>query len=102
MLATSTQKSRLSCMKSSAYWTKTPMNKLSADFQNEIPEIDLSRHRSQVTRLDTVRGNGLVTQVIGLVVESIGPAAQVGEICEIRHARRSIPTIKAEVVGFKA
>ena len=66
------------------------------------PLIDLPRYRSLVTRLDTVRANGLVTQVIGLVVESIGPAAQVGEICEIRSGGRNAPTVKAEVVGFKS
>ena len=67
-----------------------------------LPPIDLTRYRAIVTRLDTVRANGLVTQVIGLVVESIGPAAQVGEVCEIRSGGRSAPVIKAEVVGFKA
>jgi len=65
--------------------------------------IDLAKYRHIVTRLDTVRANGLVAQVIGLVVESIGPAAQIGEICEIRHGGgRNSPTVKAEVVGFKA
>ncbi|MEO7717027.1 MAG: flagellar protein export ATPase FliI [Capsulimonas sp.] len=66
------------------------------------PEIDLSKYESVVSRLDTVRANGLVSQVIGLVVESIGPTVQVGEICEIRHGGRNAPVIKAEVVGFKA
>ena len=55
-----------------------------------------------VQRLDTVRANGLVTQVIGLVVESIGPAAQIGEVCEIRSGGRNAKAVKAEVVGFKA
>lgn len=69
----------------------------------ELPEIDLSRYRTQVGRLDTIRANGLVTQVIGLVIESSGPTAQIGEICEIRHeARRGSPSVMAEVVGFKA
>jgi len=67
-----------------------------------MPDIDLRKYRGLVNRLDTVRANGLVTQVIGLVVESIGPAAQVGEICEIRHGGRNTTTIKAEVVGFKS
>jgi flagellum-specific ATP synthase len=66
------------------------------------PEIDLAKYRHLVSRLDTVRANGLVTQVIGLVVESTGPAAQIGEICEIRHGARAAPIVKAEVVGFKA
>ena len=64
--------------------------------------VDLAKYRAIVSRLDTVRANGLVTQVIGLVVESIGPAAQIGELCEIRHGGRNAPTVKAEVVGFKA
>jgi len=70
---------------------------------NELPQIDLTKYRNIVTRLDTVRANGLVVQVIGLVVESIGPAAQIGEICEIRHnGGRNSLTVKAEVVGFKS
>ncbi|MDQ2686771.1 MAG: flagellar protein export ATPase FliI [Armatimonadota bacterium] len=52
--------------------------------------------------MDTVRANGLVSQVIGLVIESIGPAAQIGEICQIKHAARNVPGVKAEVVGFKS
>jgi len=63
---------------------------------------DLAKYRSVVQRLDTVRANGLVTQVIGLVVESIGPAAQIGEVCEIRSGGRNAPMVRAEVVGFKA
>ena len=70
---------------------------------NELPQIDLTKYRNIVSRLDTVRANGLVVQVIGLVVESIGPAAQIGEICEIRHnGGRNSLTVKAEVVGFKS
>lgn len=70
----------------------------------DIPtsHVDLSKFGPVVTRLDTVRSNGLVVQVIGLVVESVGPAAQVGELCEIRHSQRNSPTIKAEVVGFRS
>jgi len=43
---------------------------------------------------------GRVSKIIGLVVESQGPAASVGEMCEIRspdHKRR----VTAEVVGFR-
>jgi len=41
-----------------------------------------------------------VQQVIGLVIESVGPAARVGEVCEI-HFQRTRPPIFAEVVGFR-
>ncbi|HEX5323140.1 MAG TPA: flagellar protein export ATPase FliI [Capsulimonadaceae bacterium] len=63
--------------------------------------MDFSKYHAIVKKTDPVRCNGLVTQVIGLVVESTGPAAQIGEICEIRYSRNAAPT-KAEVVGFKS
>jgi len=43
---------------------------------------------------------GRVTKIIGLVVESRGPAASVGEMCEIRSPDGKRAVI-AEVVGFR-
>jgi len=43
---------------------------------------------------------GKVSKVIGLVVESAGPQASVGEMCEIRSSHQPQPVI-AEVVGFR-
>ena len=43
---------------------------------------------------------GRVVQVIGLVIESEGPIAAVGEVCRIQSARRDGHTL-AEVVGFR-
>ncbi|HUA68877.1 MAG TPA: FliI/YscN family ATPase [Candidatus Saccharimonadales bacterium] len=43
---------------------------------------------------------GRVVQVIGLVIESEGPAAAVGELCRIESARHDGFTL-AEVVGFR-
>jgi flagellum-specific ATP synthase len=53
-----------------------------------------------LARFDPVKINGRVTQVIGLVIESIGPPAMIGEICQIRSDRQR-PPIPAEVVGFR-
>lgn len=41
---------------------------------------------------------GHVSRVVGLLVESLGPPASVGEICEVRTARG---TLLVEVVGFR-
>ena len=41
---------------------------------------------------------GHVTRAVGLLVESVGPAASVGEICEVRARGATIPV---EVVGFR-
>ena len=47
-----------------------------------------------------VRNQGRVIQLIGLVIESEGPLAAVGEICRIESARHDGFTL-AEVVGFR-
>ncbi len=44
--------------------------------------------------------NGKVSQVVGLVIESIGPSVSMGQICRIR-SREDGREDKAEVVGFK-
>ncbi len=64
------------------------------------PSIDLEKYRRIIRRSDSLRVNGKVAQVIGVVVESVGPPAHLGEICTIR-TRRNAPPIPAEVVGFK-
>lgn len=69
-------------------------------------EMDVEAYRRKALYSNPVRQNGKVTQVIGLVIESIGPPAMLGEICEIYYDRAnhfdpSRPPIKAEVVGFR-
>jgi hypothetical protein len=65
------------------------------------PTIDLSRYLRAVNRCTTIRMHGRVTQVIGLTIESEGPAVKVGELCYIYDKEGRNP-IRAEVVGFKA
>jgi len=62
--------------------------------------VDLSKYHNRLERLDIVRQSGRVVQVIGLVIESNGPQAQVGEVCYIRP-RSSRAPVTAEVVGFR-
>jgi flagellum-specific ATP synthase len=46
--------------------------------------------------------NGRVSQLIGLVIESRGPQAQIGERCEVQvRGHRTGRTLDAEVVGFR-
>jgi flagellum-specific ATP synthase len=61
---------------------------------------DLSRYSDVLRRVDPIRVGGRVTQVIGLVMESNGPSALVGEVCHV-HARQSRKRVAAEVVGFR-
>jgi flagellum-specific ATP synthase len=62
--------------------------------------LDLSRYQQAVRRTDALRLNGRVSQVVGVIVESVGPASRVGEICHI-HTGRNRPPLPAEVVGFR-
>jgi flagellum-specific ATP synthase len=66
-----------------------------ANSQNRIAHL-LERTREA----KTVENRGRVAQLIGLVIESNGPLAAVGEICRIESSRHDGSTL-AEVVGFR-
>ena len=53
-----------------------------------------------VRRVDLVKVNGRVSQVIGLVIESIGPNTSLGEVCTIK-SKDGEDVCLTEVVGFK-
>ncbi|HVA37763.1 MAG TPA: flagellar protein export ATPase FliI [Candidatus Dormibacteraeota bacterium] len=65
-----------------------------------LPRFSAERHIAQLRAADLVRTNGRVRQVIGVVIESLGPQMAVGEICRITY-RRNAPPVMAEVVGFR-
>jgi flagellum-specific ATP synthase len=50
---------------------------------------------------EVLQNRGRVTQLIGLVIESEGPMASVGEICRIESPRHDVSML-AEVVGFRS
>ncbi|HEX3718721.1 MAG TPA: FliI/YscN family ATPase [Verrucomicrobiae bacterium] len=54
----------------------------------------------RVEQTEVIRNHGRVVQLIGLVIESEGPLAAVGEICRIESAGHNGATL-AEVVGFR-
>ena len=66
--------------------------------------IDLSKYKRSVRNATTIKYNGRVSQIIGLVIESTGPTSSIGEICHIsllEKGQKTGKTIPAEVVGFK-
>ena len=63
-------------------------------------QVDYQRHFDILEKTDTIRRDGKVCQVIGLVIESTGPAVSVGEVCYIESHDKNFK-IKSEVVGFK-
>ena len=58
------------------------------------------RFRQQVRQTRAFENRGRVVQLIGLVIESEGPLAAVGDICRIDSGREDDETL-AEVVGFR-
>lgn len=60
---------------------------------------DLLPARARVAAATLHRVSGRVTQVVGLVVESHGPNARVGDLCYIETGQGE--PIRAEVVGFR-
>jgi flagellum-specific ATP synthase len=60
----------------------------------------LERFVTAVRAAEPVRRCGRVTQFFGLAVESLGPDAFLGEVCEI-HSRSQRQPIHAEVVGLR-
>lgn len=58
------------------------------------------KYASVLEQLDPIKFTGVVQRVQGLLVESSGPSAQVGELCQIL-VPRGRGTVWAEVVGLR-
>ncbi len=65
-----------------------------------LPPSNLERYVGVIQRLDTIKSNGKVAQVVGVVVEANGPHTSIGELCHIITGRTRTP-VPAEVVGFR-
>ncbi|HEX3031767.1 MAG TPA: flagellar protein export ATPase FliI [Bacillota bacterium] len=62
--------------------------------------VNLEKYHLALQQAEPIKNNGKVTQVIGLVIESTGPQARMGEICHIYPANGENRVV-VEVVGFK-
>ncbi|MGE7051732.1 flagellum-specific ATP synthase FliI, partial [Paenibacillus glucanolyticus] len=56
-----------------------------------MKKLNSARYMDHLRHLDPVRINGKVTQVIGLMVESEGPDASIGDVCYIYPTKQSKP-----------
>ncbi|MFO1497091.1 MAG: FliI/YscN family ATPase [Verrucomicrobiota bacterium] len=71
-----------------------------APARHAAPSHRLAHVLQRVQRASILENRGRVVQLIGLVIESEGPLAAVGEVCRIESARHDGTTL-AEVVGFR-
>jgi flagellum-specific ATP synthase len=62
--------------------------------------VPYEMYANRIERASTVKQFGEVTQVVGLVIESAGPAVSIGRLCQIEN-KDDCSRIRAEVVGFR-
>ncbi|GAB3793959.1 flagellar protein export ATPase FliI [Virgibacillus kimchii] len=62
--------------------------------------MKLERYYKAIEKTDTYKRYGKVLRVIGLMIESQGPDANIGEVCLIHSSSRLHEPILSEVVGF--
>lgn len=66
-----------------------------------LPKITFDDFHKATKECQTIKMHGRVSQVVGLTIESEGPAVQVDELCYIYDKNGGKP-VQAEVVGFKS
>lgn len=64
--------------------------------------LKIDEFKKIINNCDPMKMSGKVIQVIGLVIESIGPNVSMGELCYIYSSFSSVKAIPAEVVGFRS
>jgi len=61
----------------------------------------LEAYMTRLDQVDLLKVNGKVEQVIGLVIESVGPNCSLGDVCMIK-SREGHDLCLSEVVGFRS
>jgi flagellum-specific ATP synthase len=62
--------------------------------------LSLDKYHSCLDAACTIRANGKVTHIIGLVIEAQGPVSRLGTVCDI-YTKGDTNKITAEVLGFR-
>jgi flagellum-specific ATP synthase len=63
------------------------------------PALDFTPYFRLVSSVDPHVSMGTVTEMVGLLIESNGPAAAIGEFCEIQTSLGR--TVRVQVIGFR-
>ncbi|WP_099158097.1 flagellar protein export ATPase FliI [Virgibacillus ndiopensis] len=62
--------------------------------------MNLKHYHTAIDQTDTYKRYGKVLRVVGLMIESQGPDANIGEVCYIHASNKLKQPVLAEVVGF--
>ncbi len=63
-------------------------------------EILKNQFANAISNSTTLEMSGKITKVVGLIIESEGPKAPIGQVCNLRDSRGRIIS-KSEIVGFR-
>jgi FliI/YscN family ATPase len=63
------------------------------------PPLSLAPYISELDRISPLRWSGQVEQVVGLLIESRGPNAAIGDFCEVTTANGR--RVRTQVIGFR-
>ena len=63
------------------------------------PALDFSRYLRLVDASEPYLALGAVTEMVGLLIESSGPATALGDFCEIQTSQGRI--VRVQVIGFR-
>lgn len=66
----------------------------------DLTQVYIEKYTRAIERIDPIKVNGKVTDVIGLIIVSVGPNVSLGEICTVVN-KSGKEVCKSEVVGFK-
>ena len=64
-----------------------------------VERVDLQPYLARLDAIDPLRRLGVVVGLVGLLIESRGPAAAIGDFCEI-HTSGGRP-VRTQVIGFR-
>lgn len=63
--------------------------------------IDFDKYLQAINQAESIKMNGKITQIIGLVIEAQGPNVNLGELCYVCPRVANRQPVPAEVVGFR-
>ena len=72
-----------------------------ADPSERQPQVNWEVFRSRLRQSQPITQKGRIEEVIGLVIEALGPAGSMGDLCGIQRSG-SDEEIPAEIVGFRS
>lgn len=62
--------------------------------------MDIAQLNQVIEQTDSYKHYGKILRVVGIMIESLGPAANIGEVCLIYSDKKHAAPILSEVVGF--